>query len=658
MTLIPHREDLERRLGPIHTLDGSFGSLWAIEQILLALRRVPQHTEQVAWIASYMCDLFERAFGEMGMTFTRPTATTLHVTAPITYQLDAAYDLERLISPPNHMPTFHGIKWLGNAMLGTACTPWYGLSTIFQNNSWARTDHDMIGNQRDRMDRAVPWLTEEFARMASVPGEHLELAQGLARHMAWPPLGYAQNDLGGHNLPRLRALIDQADALASRTVLDGFVASQDRACQMLAAATAIDVGIPPDTRHEAQVYREAIHHFHQSRPSPFITTSIDRLLCALETPNVDASHPEYASAMDAPAEQGLAVARRVLASEPKLPTFHCCAGWHEEQLGNKEAALARYDRAIELKPDYAQALLNRGALQSMMGEHERASEDFFAARELQPENKHIPMNLLVNFFMNHADSPARSAQPVPVHDERAAAQTRGAALRGLLVRHGQKEVDLNATMRALITHKDYMVPSIYLPHDVVHADGVKFSDAQHFPGGELWVFTDREAADRAQAEQGTLGLYSAGQHAQAVITAFASQPFSRLRINPVGPEEEGFIFLPQAQRLLGLWSSGVALEEVAERGDIANLREEFMGSDTLLIALKQKQLVITQSPLGPAAHIAATIDRSELMTQVFGDGVTAAPAPPASCVQAMQASGIAHFYLAGVGQLFPLSILL
>jgi hypothetical protein len=237
MTRIPHHDELERRLGSLHTLDGSFGSLWAIEHILLALRRVPQHADQVSWIASYMCDLFERAFGEMGMTLTRASATTLHVTAPISYRLDAAHDLERLIRPPAYMPTFHGIKWLGNDMLGTACTPWYGLSTIFQNNSWAHTNHDMIGNQRDRMDRAVPWLTREFARMANVPAEHLDLVQGLARHMAWPPLGYAQNDLGEHNLPRLRALIDDADALASRAVLDGFVASQDRACQMLAAAS-------------------------------------------------------------------------------------------------------------------------------------------------------------------------------------------------------------------------------------------------------------------------------------------------------------------------------------------------------------------------------------------------------------------------------------
>lgn len=650
MTHIPHREELERRLGSVYNLDGSFGSLWAVECIIQAIRRVPDHAGQIAWIAPYMCDLFARAFDEMGMTFTRQ-GTTLHVTSPISYIVDVAHDLARLLDPPRLLPTFYKIFWLGSDVLGTANAPWYGLSTIFQNNSWARTDHDMIGNQRDRMDRAVPWLTKEYARVLDLPAEHLELARGVSRHVAWPPIGYAQNDYGNHNLPRLRAVIDEADAASSRSVLDAFVASQDRACQVLAARTALDVGIPPDTRHEAAIYQRVIQLFRVT-PSPFIEEAIKALLAPLETPNLDADRPDYAAAFDAPPAQGVKLARAVLAREPDLPTFHCCLGWHEEQLGNKESALNSYDRAIAIKPDYAQALLNRGALRSMMGEHKPAAADFFAARELQPENVHLMMNLLVNHFMSSAGDahPARIATgDVPGQDK---------GLREVLRRYGRKQIDLHAAMRALSTFGDYMVPSLFMPHDTVHKDGVKFSDEQSFPGGELWVFSDREAADRAQAERGTLGLYSCGQSMQGVIDMFAAHPFSRLRINPVGPEEEGFIFLPEALTLMRLWMSGISVEHAASKRDEAGLREALWTHGGLLVAVNhQSKLVLTQMPEGLVAHIAATIDRSSQMCARLGEGVMAVPIPPGNLVKALQSSGADRFLVEGSDHLMPSSLL-
>jgi tetratricopeptide (TPR) repeat protein len=50
--------------------------------------------------------------------------------------------------------------------------------------------------------------------------------------------------------------------------------------------------------------------------------------------------------------------------------------------GDKQAAIADFDQAIKLKPDYADAYYNRGNSRQVLGEKQRAIADFQKAAEL------------------------------------------------------------------------------------------------------------------------------------------------------------------------------------------------------------------------------------------------------------------------------------
>jgi tetratricopeptide (TPR) repeat protein len=51
-------------------------------------------------------------------------------------------------------------------------------------------------------------------------------------------------------------------------------------------------------------------------------------------------------------------------------------------MGNTKDALADYDRAIALKPDYASSYYNRGIAKSNLGDRKNAIDDFNKAAEL------------------------------------------------------------------------------------------------------------------------------------------------------------------------------------------------------------------------------------------------------------------------------------
>ena len=59
-------------------------------------------------------------------------------------------------------------------------------------------------------------------------------------------------------------------------------------------------------------------------------------------------------------------------------------------LGERDTAIADYDAALGLQPDYHYALINRGTTRNARGDHERAIADFDAAAKLQPEDPVIP----------------------------------------------------------------------------------------------------------------------------------------------------------------------------------------------------------------------------------------------------------------------------
>ncbi len=60
-------------------------------------------------------------------------------------------------------------------------------------------------------------------------------------------------------------------------------------------------------------------------------------------------------------------------------------GYDEGEKGNYEKAIDYYTKAIELKPDYAAAYINRGNIYNGLKEYEKAINDFNKAIELEPD---------------------------------------------------------------------------------------------------------------------------------------------------------------------------------------------------------------------------------------------------------------------------------
>lgn len=75
------------------------------------------------------------------------------------------------------------------------------------------------------------------------------------------------------------------------------------------------------------------------------------------------------------------------------PAMYRCVGDVRAMTGDVDAALAAYDRALEIQPGYALALNNRGALLLDRGRTDEAVESFLAAVRVQPDYARAQANL-------------------------------------------------------------------------------------------------------------------------------------------------------------------------------------------------------------------------------------------------------------------------
>lgn len=142
----------------------------------------------------------------------------------------------------------------------------------------------------------------------------------------------------------------------------------------------------------------------------------------------------------------------------------------------------------------------------------------------------------------------------------------------VLIDYSQKRVGTNEVMRALAGHKGWLAPALMFARaegQDLFLDGgmVLFGTETRLPPGELWVFTDHAAAERAQAAGALLGPYAA-DIAGTELFGKIDPGFQIVRVNPYSPSEEGWQFLPGSYELAGLWAQVVALEEgFKKRGD-------------------------------------------------------------------------------------------
>ncbi|MBV8858850.1 MAG: hypothetical protein JOZ02_18105 [Acidobacteria bacterium] len=139
----------------------------------------------------------------------------------------------------------------------------------------------------------------------------------------------------------------------------------------------------------------------------------------------------------------------------------------------------------------------------------------------------------------------------------------------VLTEYSQKRAGANEVMRALASHKGWLAPALMFARaegqDLFLDSMVLFGTETRLPPGELWVFTDRAAAERAQAAGALLGPYAA-DIAGTELFAKIDPGFQIVRVNPYSPVEQGWQFLPGGYEVAQLWAQVVALEESFEDG--------------------------------------------------------------------------------------------
>jgi hypothetical protein len=142
----------------------------------------------------------------------------------------------------------------------------------------------------------------------------------------------------------------------------------------------------------------------------------------------------------------------------------------------------------------------------------------------------------------------------------------------VLTEYSQKRVGADAVMRALAGHKGWLAPALMFARAqgrdlVLDKRMVLFSAETRLPPDELWVFTDRAAAERAQAAGALLGMYAADIAGTDLFNKI-DEGLRIVRVNPYSPGEQGWQFHHGSYELTKLWAQVIALEEGFEnRGD-------------------------------------------------------------------------------------------
>lgn len=209
----------------------------------------------------------------------------------------------------------------------------------------------------------------------------------------------------------------------------------------------------------------------------------------------------------------------------------------------------------------------------------------------------------------------------------------------VLTDYSQKRVGVNEVMRALASHKGWLAPALMFARageQHLFLDSlVLFGTETRLPPGELWIFTDRAAAERAQAAGALLGPYAA--HVSGTELFGKIDPgFQIVRVNPYSPNEQGWQFLPGSYELASLWAQVIALEEGFEnRGDsfyeaIARFQGFllFNGQSGYVITLpnqggmKNPAAVFTAPDCADAFLARLTEEQRQGLQRVAADGMT------------------------------------
>ncbi|HJR08558.1 MAG TPA: hypothetical protein VJ842_14965 [Pyrinomonadaceae bacterium] len=139
----------------------------------------------------------------------------------------------------------------------------------------------------------------------------------------------------------------------------------------------------------------------------------------------------------------------------------------------------------------------------------------------------------------------------------------------MLTAYSEGRANVNDVMRALVSHRGWLVPTLLFAQSGEQTRRVDnmtiFGAETRLPPGELWIFTDREAADVAQAAGASLGAYAGGIAGTELFRSINPE-IETVRVNPYSPRERTWIFSEGCASEVGkIWADAIALEESFEQ---------------------------------------------------------------------------------------------
>lgn len=209
-----------------------------------------------------------------------------------------------------------------------------------------------------------------------------------------------------------------------------------------------------------------------------------------------------------------------------------------------------------------------------------------------------------------------------------------------LIDYSQNCAGPDDVMRSLVSHKGWLAPALMF----VRSDGqnlaldhqmVLFGSETRLPPNELWIFTDRAAAERAEEAGALLGPYAA-DIAGAQLFGMLDERFQIVRVNPHSPSEQGWQFHPESYALARLWAQVISLEaSIHNRG--ASFYQVFARFPAFLLfngqtgyaitlpnqgGLKNPAVVFTAPDCADAFLARLTDEQRQDLQRVTVDGIT------------------------------------
>jgi len=131
-------------------------------------------------------------------------------------------------------------------------------------------------------------------------------------------------------------------------------------------------------------------------------------------------------------------------------------------------------------------------------------------------------------------------------------------------------VGMNDVMRALTSHRGWFVPFNMFAQSGEpsrRVDSMLMLSAEaHITPGELWIFTDSEAALRAQAAGALLGSYAGGMAGTELFRLRIPPNTKTVRVNPGSPREQTWMYGEGGGIEAGqIWADAIALEDSFEQ---------------------------------------------------------------------------------------------